>query len=133
MPGMSRDWEEDVPECSGCYFSRILLKKIRFPGYDIQECRPLSNTIELKVHISCYWGLRLTLCYKIGRVQIKVKLQAEMYFLCYHFNCKYAQQNQNIRNHRQRRKNSCSDRYLLHCKLFSCSFGNIDVHDLSGY
>ena len=22
-----------------------------------------SNTIELTVHTSCYWGLRLTLCY----------------------------------------------------------------------
>ena len=26
-----------------------------------------SNTIELKVHTSCYWGLRLTLCYCFKR------------------------------------------------------------------
>ena len=26
-------------------------------------CRNNSNIIELTVHTSCYWGLRLTLCY----------------------------------------------------------------------
>ena len=29
-------------------------------------CPTYSNTIELTVHTSCYWGLRLTLCYFAG-------------------------------------------------------------------
>ena len=35
-----------------------------------------SNTIELTVHTSCYWGLRLTLCYSVNfdRTQIIVLL-----------------------------------------------------------
>ena len=35
---------------------------------DFQSCPSKSNSkqIELTVHTSCYWGLRLTLCYVFG-------------------------------------------------------------------
>ena len=45
MMGRSRDREKVVPECSGQEISRIFLKKIRFPGNGIQECRPLDQII----------------------------------------------------------------------------------------
>ena len=35
-----------------------------------------SNTIEITVHTSCYWGLRLTLCYpacKLSKIWINHK------------------------------------------------------------
>ena len=41
MPVLSRDLEEDVPECSGREISQIFLAKIWFPGYGIWERRPL--------------------------------------------------------------------------------------------
>ena len=40
--GTDSGLDEDVPECSGCYFSQIFTGKIRFPGNGIRECRFLG-------------------------------------------------------------------------------------------
>ena len=39
--GLKWDWEVDVPEWSGRYFSRIFMENIRFPGNGIWERSPL--------------------------------------------------------------------------------------------
>ena len=44
MTGLSRDREEDVPECSGREISWIFLGKIWFPGNGIRERRPLKKS-----------------------------------------------------------------------------------------
>ena len=43
MPTLSRDREEDVPECSQRKISRIFWGKIRYLGNGIQERRPLAG------------------------------------------------------------------------------------------
>ena len=43
MPVLSRDREEDVPECSEREISQIFLGKIWYPGNGIQEHRPLAG------------------------------------------------------------------------------------------
>ena len=43
MPVLSRDWEEDVPKCSGREIFKIFQGNIGFPGNAIRERRPLFN------------------------------------------------------------------------------------------
>ena len=40
-----------------------------------------SNTIELTVRTSCYWGLRLTLCYKWKNLRCPRNILPEMIVL----------------------------------------------------
>ena len=51
MPVLSRDPEEDVPECSGQEISRIFSVKIRLPGNDIGESRPLTTNHLNRKHV----------------------------------------------------------------------------------
>ena len=50
MPGLSRDREHPLPECSGHYFSQIFLGKFQYPGNGIRERRPL-----LEQFFSDFW------------------------------------------------------------------------------
>ena len=52
MPVLSRDREEDVPECSGPGISRIFSGNIRFPGNGIRERRPLVEYLKMVAPLS---------------------------------------------------------------------------------
>ena len=51
MPVLSRDREEDVPECSGPGISQIFLGNIRFPRNGIRERRPLVTVDQIISHM----------------------------------------------------------------------------------